>query len=59
MGQPKRALEQQRKSKVAVLKVAKAAFEEHMATKRQLRQLFKMEKPGRRRLRDVVSRDVE
>lgn len=49
MGKPKTALDVQRKAKIAALKEPKLAFEEHMALKRQLRQLFKLETPRRRR----------
>lgn len=41
MGSAKGQLVEQRRAKIAALKPAKAAFEDQMAQKRQLRQLFK------------------
>ena len=49
VGKPKAELEQQRKTKVALMAVAKAAFEEHMAQKRQLRRHFKLETSRKQR----------
>lgn len=50
MGSAKSELVQQRRMKMAALKPVKVAFEEHMAQKRKLRQLFKLETPRRQRL---------
>ena len=53
MGDPKRELADQRKRKMAVMHLAKVAFEVHMSEKRELRRFFK--EPGRRRLTEVTS----